>query len=169
MKIRILSILAVICLLCGLALPALAESSPLSVRWLPVNVTDIEYSWQAEGKTYFLASSGDGYGILDEEFGTVLPLEYGGNILSPIPFFSEGLAGISKEWKKFGFVDITGQITIPLEYDNAFPFSKGLARVRKNGKFGYINAADQIVIPLEYDDAALSFSEGLAWVQKDEK
>jgi len=39
---------------------------------------------------------------------------------------------------KYGYLDKTGKEVIPLKYDNAVPFSHGLARVWVNKKEGYI-------------------------------
>ncbi|WP_024773117.1 WG repeat-containing protein [Aquimarina macrocephali] len=38
-----------------------------------------------------------------------------------------------------GFVDPDGDVVIPLEYEDAFPFYKGYAAVKKNGKWNYLN------------------------------
>jgi outer membrane protein OmpA-like peptidoglycan-associated protein len=67
---------------------------------------------------------------------------------------------------KFGFCDIAKRIIIPPKYDNAFPFSEGLAVVVINGKAGYIDRMGRIVIPLQYRGAA-SFENGLALVSNE--
>lgn len=66
---------------------------------------------------------------------------------------------------KWGFIDNTGTVVIPFEYDGAFSFSEGLASVEKDGKYGFIDNTGTVVIPFEYDDA-LPFSEGLAYVEE---
>jgi len=96
--------------------------------------------------------------------------------------FSEGLARVEKDGK-CGFIDTTGKLVIPLEYDadRYSHFSEGLAlvykgghyiaasqRIMDGGKCGFIDKAGKVVIPLEYDGAT-AFSEGLAAVQKDGK
>ena len=41
---------------------------------------------------------------------------------------------------KWGYIDKKGKIVIPIQYDDAWPFSdNGLARVKVNGKWGYID------------------------------
>lgn len=80
----------------------------------------------------------------------------------------EGLALVTENGNKYGFVDKTGEMVIPLVYDYADNFSEGLALVRKGGKYGWIDKTGKIVIPLEYDFAH-SFSEGLACVRKNRK
>jgi hypothetical protein len=58
--------------------------------------------------------------------------------------------------------------SIPLIYDNAEPFSEGLARVEKDGKWGYIDKTGKEVVPIIYD-VAYHFSEGLVQVEQDYK
>ena len=96
--------------------------------------------------------------------------------------FFEGLAMVEKDGK-CGFIDTTGNIVIPLEYDadRYSYFSEGLAlvykgghyrnssqRIHEGGKCGYINKTGKVVIPLKYDNAT-AFSEGLAAVEKGKK
>ena len=54
------------------------------------------------------------------------------------------------------------------QYDELYPFSEGLAAVKKNEKFGFINTKGELVIPCQYQYAG-SFKEGLACVVKDEE
>lgn len=39
----------------------------------------------------------------------------------------------------YGFADTSGNILIPCEYEKAYPFSEGLATVKKNGVWGVID------------------------------
>lgn len=64
---------------------------------------------------------------------------------------------------KWGFIDTTGKLVIPMEYDYVYKFNSfGLALVGKyydkgaeewwaNMKWGYIDRAGKVVIPIEYD------------------
>lgn len=65
--------------------------------------------------------------------------------------------------EKSGFVDRAGQPVIPFEYDEARPFSEGLAGVRLQKRWGYIGPDGKIVIEPRYV-IALDFSGGLAAV-----
>ena len=69
---------------------------------------------------------------------------------------------------KWGFIDNTGKVVIPLNYDWTWSFSEGLAAVERNGKWGFIDNTGKVVVPLNYDDAG-SFSEGLALVSRNGK
>lgn len=53
------------------------------------------------------------------------------------------------------------------QFDELYPFSEGMAAVRKDNKFGFINTKGELVIPCQYMCAG-DFSEGLACVFKDE-
>ena len=69
----------------------------------------------------------------------------------------------SEQNGKFGYIDEQGDTLIPFIYDDAAPFSEGLAKVKQNGKYGYIDKSGNVVIPFIYDKAK-SFSEGLVAV-----
>jgi len=66
---------------------------------------------------------------------------------------------------KYGYIDKTGKMVIPLMYDGANEFSEGLAAVYVSGHhYGYIDKTGQMVLPLQYSGAD-NFSEGLARVE----
>src|SRR5215472_13961814 len=69
------------------------------------------------------------------------------------------------EHGRWGYIDQTGRIVIPPQFDGADPFSEGLAQVWIGGKVGYIDTTGQIVIAPQYDPhvgASPGFSEGRA-------
>ncbi len=66
--------------------------------------------------------------------------------------------------KKWGYVDMTGQIVIEPQFDYAAGFtSEGLALVSEGGEYGYIDKTGKFVISPQFQRAE-SFSEGLALV-----
>ena len=65
---------------------------------------------------------------------------------------------------KWGYCDWNKKIVIPIQYDDAYVFSEGLAAVEINGKWGYIDKKGNMVIPAVYDDV-WDFREGLASVE----
>lgn len=65
---------------------------------------------------------------------------------------------------KWGFIDRTGKEFTLLKYDNAEPFSEGMARVNLGGKWGFIDRTGKEITPLKYD-YALDFHEGSAGVE----
>lgn len=69
----------------------------------------------------------------------------------------------------FGFMDVTGKIVIPTEYEGADRFNHGLAPVKKNGLWGYINSKGEITIPFQFKSAdPFSDEPVLAAVEKND-
>ena len=91
---------------------------------------------------------------------TEIPTEYEAGRMR----FSDGMARVTDENLKYGFIDKTGHLVIPCQYDDAGDFSEGLAWVQdENFKYGFIDKTGKLVIPCQYDHAG-DFSEGLAAV-----
>lgn len=63
----------------------------------------------------------------------------------------------------FGFVNVIGEVILPLQYEGTKGFSEGLAPVKKGEKWGYINLKGELVIPYKFDDAKL-FNKNKAYV-----
>lgn len=83
--------------------------------------------------------------------------------------FSEGFAAVQNEDELWGYIDQTAKLVIPCEWKKAGPFTNGIASVKKGYKYGCINRNGELIIPCVWDGyTTLSFSEGLAPVQKDE-
>lgn len=82
-----------------------------------------------------------------------------------IESFSDGLAAVQNMERLWGYIDKTGKIVIPCEYNNAGTFSEGIACVRKDWKYGYINTSGQLIVDCKWERAANTFSDGLAAVQ----
>lgn len=68
---------------------------------------------------------------------------------------------------KWGFIDPDKNLVIDFIYDDAFPFSEGLASVTINGKKGFINRHGECVIDFQFERATF-FKGGRASVTKDE-
>jgi len=88
--------------------------------------------------------------------------------------YSEGLiAAYDPREAKYGFIDRMGEYVIEPKYEQAAPFSEGLARVmvvEGQEKLGFIDRSGQFVIPPKFNTDAdfrrnsTDFSEGLASV-----
>lgn len=52
---------------------------------------------------------------------------------------------------KYGYIDIKGNIRIPIEYDDVYYLDKDFIRVSKNKKTGVIDTLNKIIIPLKFD------------------
>jgi len=89
--------------------------------------------------------------------------------------FSDGLAAVAEgRWQaaKYGFIDKTGEVAIPLRFDprqgqlesmSLSRFTEGLSPVMFGNLYGYIDHKGNTVIPPTFRDAG-QFSEGLASV-----
>lgn len=62
---------------------------------------------------------------------------------------------------KYGYLDLRGNIAIPLIYDGVDSFSRGVASVKKGQKWGYIDKYNHTAIPFVFDLAG-PFASGLA-------
>lgn len=71
---------------------------------------------------------------------------------------------------KVGFVDINGEIVIPLIYDSYThdDFSEGLCVVYKDGKAGMIDTEGNIIVPFEYYKL-YDCHEGMIWAKNDKQ
>lgn len=81
--------------------------------------------------------------------------------------FGAGLAGVKLN-DKWGFIDKTGKVRIPIKYESKNCFDEGLASVAINGKWGFIDKEGNEVIPFVYDGAEY-FTEGWAQVKLNNK
>ena len=71
--------------------------------------------------------------------------------LAAISTYAIELAPAQNEKGKWGYVDENGQSVIPYKYDEARPFDKGLAMVRKGDSFGMVNESGKEVLPVKFD------------------
>jgi hypothetical protein len=62
---------------------------------------------------------------------------------------------------KYGYIDHSGNVIIPLQFDYCKLFSDGLAAVMKGLKWGYINRNGKLIIPFKFDEVGV-FSNSLA-------
>src|SRR6185295_19440553 len=72
----------------------------------------------------------DGFGFIDKS-GNVLLRGY-----KDTKGFSEGLAAVSDENGRWGYIEKTGSVIIPYQFEHAQNFSDGLARVLVNNHWG---------------------------------
>ena len=80
----------------------------------------------------------------------------------------EGFVKVHSKKDKWGFIDKTGNLAIPIKWDQIGDFSEGLARVKLNFNWGYINRSGEIVIPLKYEEVR-SFKGNYASIKMDGK
>lgn len=100
----------------------------------------------------------DGDDVLIDKAGKVLARGFAQQDL-----VTEGRVPVSRSGQS-GYLDLRGNIAIPLLYQSIQSFGDGLAAVRKGDKWGYIDRDGQIVIPFTFDRAG-TFASGLAPVR----
>lgn len=71
----------------------------------------------------------------------------------------------SKKSKKYGFINKSGEIQIPLIYDEVSAFSNGVSIVKKKEKYGLIDKQGKILTPIEYGYIG-EFANGLALITR---
>lgn len=114
---------------------------------------------QFEGAFYFRE------GVATVEWkGELALIDTSGNVLAQgfqfMDSVADGRVPVTRG-RTAGYLDLHGKVVIPLLYDEAMPFSGGLAAVEKEGKWGYIDRDGKVIIPLKFDEAG-EFSSGLA-------
>lgn len=80
--------------------------------------------------------------------------------------YIDGIGAVAKDGR-WGYADFSGNIVIPLRFDFAGEFDKGLARVSQGGKYFFIDRKGEKTSP-EFD-GAFDFREDLAAVMVDQK
>ncbi len=79
--------------------------------------------------------------------------------------FCDGLARVRLN-KKWGFIDTTGSVIIPLKYNEVQNFSDGMARVRVGQKWGLMDKTGRVIIKPTFQEIG-EFVNGKAKVLLD--
>lgn len=79
-------------------------------------------------------------------------------------FEEDGYAAVCKN-KKWGFVDVDGELIIDYQYDDALSFSNGYAAVCIDGLWGYIDSEGNLIIDANLVAATSFSSEGSAAIK----
>lgn len=77
--------------------------------------------------------------------------------------FFGGLAVVMNEGR-WGMIEQSGRLLVPLAYDGVLRFQDGFAAVQRNGLCGFIDRAGKLRIPMQYKRVR-SFHDGFAAVQ----
>ncbi len=75
----------------------------------------------------------------------------------------KALAAGAQSEEAYGYIDRYGKMVIPPGFDEAGPFSQGLAAVKVGDKYGYVDKTGAMKIEPKFDEAE-PFKEGLAAV-----
>jgi hypothetical protein len=79
--------------------------------------------------------------------------------------FFNGLAAAENDNGKWGFIDNTGKVVIPFQFETGSMFSEGLAPVFSKDKYGYIDKSGKWAIQPQFTQAN-GFVDGLAVVKR---
>lgn len=77
--------------------------------------------------------------------------------------FSEGKAAVKPFGYNYGFLDKEFIFDYDHQYQECFPFSNGISKIKINNKFGFIDHFNNTIIPSLYDSAT-SFQHGFSIV-----
>src|SRR5208337_268285 len=97
--------------------------------------------------------------------GHYLSIDSSGTLL-PLRVTIEGHLEPRHEGKKVGFVDANGHFQINPTFDDALPFSEGLAAVQIGEKWGFVDSSGRLVIEPQFE-AAFYFREGVGEAELD--
>jgi WG containing repeat len=114
---------------------------------------------------YAIATKKSGVRFISAE-GNSAPSEFADGLP-----FSEGLAAVARNangQRRYGFIDKTFAIKIPMIFDNARSFHNGFAAVKQYEKWGFIDHDGNQIAGPEFDYIS-DFSEGTAHFRKAEK
>src|SRR6185436_6374714 len=83
------------------------------------------------------------------------------------PQYERQLFRIEKDGKS-GFIDLTGKVVIPPQFDSVSGFSEGLALATRNGRKFFIDTNGKTAFEARFD-IVNNFSEGLAAIKDGER
>ena len=104
---------------------------------------------------------GDKWGILTADGEQLAEVKF-----DSVGVFHDGLA-VVKAAERYGYIDRSGAIVIPIQWMNAYDFSEGLAALRVDKKhFQFIDTAGTVVIKSKKYDSVGRFRKGICRVVK---
>ena len=143
------------------------DYKPALLDWQGRVVVPFKYdgiSWMHEGFAEGLVPVvlNEKVGFINEQGVEVIPPQY-----DSTGYFSEGLAPVAKcdasGWYKWGVIDKTGKLVVPMKYEGIHDYNGGLAAVLMNDKWGLLDTNGKLVVPTKYLLAA-GVGNGLAVV-----
>ena len=126
-------------------------------------------SYRTHGTAWIVDNFHDGLAQVGSQFiNKQAKIVFHTNIFNYVYYnFHEGLAAVkySKHGGKWGFINKTGKLVIPAEFQNVlYGFHEGLSPVEINGKWGFIDKEGVLVIPNKFKNAS-PFHDGIASVE----
>ncbi|WP_439879779.1 WG repeat-containing protein [Pontibacter sp. MBLB2868] len=97
----------------------------------------------------------------------------GETIIKEVTYFADkqqdGVAVVHDEGRKYGYMDRTGKLIIPILYEAAFDFENGFAAAKLNSKVGLINKQNEIIIPFLHQSLQVYPDDKIVLAYKDGK
>jgi hypothetical protein len=138
---------------------------PDGAKWGYITASGRRIPARFDAVSYFLEDvarvcASNRCGLIDAQSRFVTPLHETNRSWS-VSGYSEGLAAVSAK-EGWGYIDLRGDVVIPLRYQWAGSFHCGIARVRKEDQYFFINHSGEQVTP-EFK-GAFDFHDKLAAV-----
>jgi len=134
---------------------------------LPYMRGDLQFDYYENGRLRMMSREEEFYsfGVVDE-MGIIIEPVWD-NIVMPR---ESDLFPVCRD-KKWGFVDLTGEVLIPLAWASAYDFIDGYAPVQaEDGKWGFMNTKGELTVPTIYEEVnRWGYSNGYANVMDDTK
>jgi hypothetical protein len=122
------------------------------------NASSLRFSEFSSGTA--VVSKGELYGIIDSSGVFILEPKYTRLL------HNEGFYFTYLDRNKWGFIDSEGHVQ-KAQYEEAYPFSNGLAMVKENGRYGLVDNKFEYVLPAEYNSIKVIEGTDLLIVAKD--
>ncbi|MEG1762147.1 MAG: WG repeat-containing protein [Bacteroidales bacterium] len=141
---------------------ALVKTTKAVQNWGYIDING-NFIIEAKYEQATLFSEGFAWVVADNQAPSVINRK--GNLLftlkeaQRVRSFSQGLApvqiadSLNLVW---GYVNTKGKLSIPPQFDAAYPFHDGIALIRMGDKFGFINLKGEIIVKPQYADSQLT-------------
>lgn len=93
-----------------------------------------------------------------------------------VSYFSEGLCAVMNSNAAWGYINRNAEQVVEFLYDNAHPFTNGMAKIMLRGRWGVIDRKGRSVVPPRYNDIDPDGDQFLVkkgklwgWIDKNEK
>lgn len=118
---------------------------------IPLNYESI----QRFPNNLFFVKINNGNQLINIEGKNILPVE--GNFASKN---TDGFITLSNHKNKYGLMDTSGKIIVPMIYDSEPFIHHNMISVKKDKKVGFYDMTGKLIIPVKYDSSVSYFSSG---------
>lgn len=119
------------------------------------------------GVAWVQEKEGGPYKLIDKK-GSILVKKFSADYVSSNPYSSD-LASFTVDIRKHGYVDLTGRVVVPAQYEFTGMIKDGVGVVRSGDLFGVIDEKGRTVLPIMYEEFICDFSANLFGVKSGDK